>query len=419
MHAGDSGETLGLRPHQPHPIPAAMPDLVPSRAAASAVVLAIVASSAPLAAQAPPFTRSVEVSGVVYGNYQYHVEPGATPSQDAQVRAGLEENQFSLERAYVNVRAAVAPRTSVRVTSDLHRASDGYELRLKYGYVDYRFLERGRANAFARVGMLQNVVIDHEERFWPRWLGTAPLDRAGFFSSADLGLAVGATLPDRLGEVYAQVVNGQGYQRVGRSDDRFKDWAARVSLTPFAALADSSPLRGLFVSPWYYKGDTASIFGPESDLDETPGYLGPVREGRQRDRYGVVVGWESERFGSAGVSVARRRSEVEGGANTPVSPITVATREGSLASAFAALRPLALLDSAARRPLSVVLRYDRDDADTDAPGYTHYVVAGLAYDVNSHLSVALDYQETLPQDGQPPTRSTLRQIYFAHLQARF
>jgi hypothetical protein len=347
------------------------------------------------------------------------VEPGATSSQDEQVRAGLEENQFVLERAYVNVRAAVAPRTSVRVTSDLHRAADGYELRLKYGYVDYRFLERGRANAFARVGLLQNVVIDHEERFWPRWLGTAPLDRAGYFSSADLGLAVGATLPRRLGELYAQVVNGQGYQRVGQADDRFKDWAARVSLTPFAALSESAALRGLFVSPWYYKGDTASIFGPDSELAETPGYLGPVREGRQRDRYGVVVAWESTRFGTAGVSVARRRSELESGANTPTSPIATTTREGSLSSAFAAVRPLAVLDSTSRWPLSVVLRYDRDDADTAAPGYTHYVVAGLAYDVNSHLSVALDYQETLPQDGQPPTRSTLRQIYFAHLQARF
>ena len=395
--------------------------LAPSRAAAagSALVLALVAPSTPLAGQAPPFTRGVELSGVVYGNFQYHVEPGATPSQDAQVRAGLEENQFSLERAYVNVRASVAPRTSLRVTSDLHRADDGYELRLKYGYVDYRFLERGRASAFARVGMLQNVVIDHEERFWPRWLGTAPLDRAGYFSSADLGLAVGATLPDRLGELYAQVVNGQGYQRVGESDDRFKDWAARVSLTPVAALDESSPLRGLFVSPWYYKGDTASIFGPGSELDATPGYLGPVRQGRRRDRYGVVVGWESERFGSAGVSVARRRSEVEGGANTPASPIVVGRREGRLTSAFAALRPFAVLDSASRWPLGVVLRYDRDDADRATPGFTHYVVAGLAYDVNSHLSVALDYQETLPQDGQPPTRATLRQIYFAHLQARF
>src|SRR5688500_16632333 len=232
-----------------------MSALAPSRAAAAAAAafaLALVAPSTPLAAQAPPFTRSVELSGVVYGNFQYHVEPGATPSQDAQVRAGLEENQFSLERAYLNVRAAVAPRTSLRVTSDLHRADDGYELRLKYGYVDYRFLERGRASAFARVGMLQNVVIDHAERFWPRRLGTAPLDCAGYFSSADLGRAAGATLPDRRGERDAQVVNGQGDQRVGRSDDRFKDWAARLSLTPFAALDESSALRGLLVSPWYY-----------------------------------------------------------------------------------------------------------------------------------------------------------------------
>ena len=132
--------------------------LAPSRAAA-AFALALVAPSTPLAAQAPPFTRSVELSGVVYGNFQYHVEPGATPSQDAQVRAGLEENQFSLERAYLNVRAAVAPRTSLRVTSDLHRADDGYELRLKYGYVDYRFLERGRTGTGRAEGPAARGVV--------------------------------------------------------------------------------------------------------------------------------------------------------------------------------------------------------------------------------------------------------------------
>jgi hypothetical protein len=408
----------------PHHHAARARRLPPRPALVALVALAALGLGAatPLGAQAQqpaPFTRRVDVSGVLFGSFQYHVEPGTDAEEDEQVRAGREQNQFSLDRAYVNVRAAVAPRTSVRVTSDLYRAEGGYELRVKYSYVDYRFLDRGDVEAFVRAGVLQNVVIDHEERFWPRWLGTAPLDRAGYFSSADVGLAVGATLPQRLGELYATVVNGQGYQRLGDADDRFKDWAARLSLTPFAGEGMPAVLRGVVVSPWAYWGDTASVFGPDSPRASTPGYLGALGAGRDRLRYGLFVGWEDDRFGTAGVSLSRRRSEIDAGENTAASPATTVTRTQKLASAFAALRPLALYDPSSGTPLSVVLRYDRHDANRAAPGFTHHVVAGLAYDLDDHLSVALDYQETLPQDGQPPTRATQRQIYFAHLQARF
>jgi hypothetical protein len=381
--------------------------------------MALGLAAAPARAQGDGGRPAVDLSGVLYGNYQYHVEPGTTPAEDAQLRAGAEQNRFSLERAYLTVRAAAGPRATVRLTSDLYRAAGGYELRLKYGYLDYRFLERGQTSAFARVGLLQNVMIEHEERFWPRWLGSAPLDRAGFFSSADLGVAVGATFLGDFGELYAHVVNGQGYQDVGRPDDRFKDYAARLTLRPFANLAPTV-LRSLVVSPWYYRGDSASIFGPNSTLADVPGYLGPVAEGRRRDRFGLFLGWEDPRL-AAGVSIGRRESDVEHGANTAASPVTVTRVSEKLVAGFAVVRPLGYLsgDSTYRSPLAVVLRYDRDDVNTDVPGRTHYVVAGLAYDLTPNVSFALDYQETLPEDGLPATRGNTQQVYFAHFQAKF
>ncbi|HEU4629058.1 MAG TPA: hypothetical protein VFS08_04910 [Gemmatimonadaceae bacterium] len=388
--------------------------------AALAAALALTSASA-AHAQGGDGRPAVELSGVLYGNFQYHVEPGTTPAEDAQVRAGLERSQFSLERAYLTVRAAAGERASVRVTSDLYRADGGYELRLKYGYLDYRFLEAGQTSAYARVGLLQNVMIEHEESFWPRWLGSAPLDRAGFFSSADLGLAVGVTFPHRFGELYAEVVNGQGFQHVGEADDRFKDYAARLTLRPLANL-EPAALQALVVSPWYYRGDTASIFGPNSALADAPGYLGPVAEGRRRDRFGIFVGWDDPRL-VAGLSVGRRESDVEDGANTASSPVTVTRVSEKLIAAFAVVRPLAFVDGgrddAHPSPLAIVLRYDRDDADTVAPGRTRYVVAGVAYDLTPAISVALDYQETLPEDGLPATRANTRQVYFAHFQAKF
>ena len=47
--------------------------------------------------------RGVELSGILFANYQYLL---GGPGEDF--------NQFAIDRAYLTVRAAVAPRTSVR-----------------------------------------------------------------------------------------------------------------------------------------------------------------------------------------------------------------------------------------------------------------------------------------------------------------
>lgn len=385
-----------------------------------AVFAALLATlpTATVAAQEKAGERSVDVSGIIFGNFQYHVEPGHDSAADEQVRAGLDRNQFAIERLYLTVRSTLNPRTSVRATAELFNDDGAYGLRVKYGYLDYRFVDNEATTAFVRAGLLQNIMVDHEERFWPRYVANAPLARAGYFSSADLGVAVGASLPRDLGEVYAEVVDGRGYQGVGSADDRFKDFGARLTLTPFVGSPAARVLGPLVVSPWYYRGDTASVFGPGSRRADAPGYLGPLDSGRRRDRYGLFAAWDDPRL-QVGVSMARRRSEVEGGANTPASPATTTTRTGELLGAFAVVRPLAFADSAGRSPLAILLRYDRDDPNTDVAGHVRYVVAGVAYDLTPDVSVALDYQETMPRAGQPPTRGNLRQVYYARFQARF
>lgn len=397
-----------------------------SRLAAAALAAAASALSAgALAAQGAPSGRSVDVSGIIFGNFQYHAESGHDEAADEQVRAGLERNQFVLERLYLTVRSTLSPRTSVRATAEVYNGSAGYQLRAKYAYLDHKFPVGKSASAFVRAGVLQNIVVDHEESYWPRFVATSPLVRAGYFSAADLGVAVGGTFPRNMGEVYAEVVDGRGSAGLGSADDRFKDFGARVTLTPFAgAGADASAagavraLRGLVISPWYYRGDTASVFGPNSARSGVAGYLGPVDTGRQRDRYGLFAALDDPRV-VLGVSLARRRSELESGDNTQASPITTSIRTANLVGTFAVVRPFAFADSAGRSPFALLLRYDREDANTGAPGHTRYVVAGMTYDLSPYVSVGLDYQETMPQGGQAATRSTLRQIYFARLQARF
>src|SRR5215216_1950702 len=181
----------------------------------------------PAPSQPPPNTPPPPspFSGIVFGNFQYHTEhtaDGLTPP-----------NRFDLDRAYLTYRLAAGERTAVRVTADLFEATTGYDLRLKYAYLQYEYLKRSDLSAIARLGILHTVEIDHEENFWPRWIAQVATERAGFFSSADVGVATQVNLPRKFGEVYATITNGPGYVNAG-ADDRFKDYALRISLTPLA-----------------------------------------------------------------------------------------------------------------------------------------------------------------------------------------
>ena len=74
----------------------------------------------------------------------------------------------------------------------MHGYYQGWAIRIKYAYFQYTTLRDHfgtGSNLAMRVGSLHNVVIDYEEGFWPRYLQQVGLERAGFFSSADVGVA--------------------------------------------------------------------------------------------------------------------------------------------------------------------------------------------------------------------------------------
>jgi hypothetical protein len=343
------------------------------------ITTALLLAATQAAAQAAPAPApGPQVSGLIFGNYQYLT---GGPSEDF--------NQFVLDRAYLTVRGTAAPRATYRLTSDVYRSGDanGWTIRLKYGYLDYAIRQGGPWATTLRAGMLQTVVIEHVEAFWPRWLGPVAIDRHGFMSSADVGVASHFALPQRLGEAYVHVVNGPSYTR--RESDRFKDFGARLSLTPlasrFGGLAGSLTATG-----WIYEGATASRFA--SDPVE------PVGDALRRDRAGVLVGIRDRRLTLA-AERAWRMDEVESGANTTVDPRIVTRGDGSVTSAFAVARPIAFTRSEGTSPFGLVFRYDRVRPAV-AEGDSHYLLAGLLYDVDTRLSVALDYQEHVAASGR-------------------
>jgi hypothetical protein len=402
---------------------------------AVAVSTAMNALGAQQPASPPPATPGFDFSGVIFGSYGYRT--------DSAAKAGLggqNPNQFGLDRAYLTFRMPAGENGAIRITTDIfqntNNATNGYYagwvVRIKYGYAQYTGLRNqfgAGSSMTGRIGVLHTVVIDHQEQYWPRYLGQVGTERNGFFSSADAGIAGLMTLGNKWGEVYGTITNGPGYTAFDR--DRFKDIAVRASLTPFAHDASASTLAKSFVvSPWFYKGSLGSGFASGGAGQVGPGTNGAITDGLQRDRYGVFVGVRERRL-TAGAEWAQRIDESETGANTSASPRVVHDSTGRLVDAFIVARPLEWTGTA-QSNFSVVARYDRFTANTSptsanyagtTPSYNYWVL-GASYDLTNRLTFTVDWQVQSPSGFPAATGTNIRatprnSTVFAHWQATF
>lgn len=359
---------------------------MPSRWLAVPAAL-LVAAQAAISQQ----TESFDFSSVVFGNFQMRTDAAARTTT-----GGEPTSKFDIARAYLTFRFPAGDRASVRVTTDIFQQSNpatsgfypGWAVRLKYGYLNYDVTSRlagvDGLGMSARIGMLQTVVIDQIEGFWPRWLGNTAVEQAGFFSSSDLGASTTLSLPSRRGEIYFGVTNGPGY--ANPENDRFKDVAARFTFTPFAN--DSGFLRTFAISPWYYKGWLGSAYAQAAT---------PVSEGLQKDRRGVFVGLRERRL-TIGAEIDQRLEELE--TTAPPAPRGALTeRTSQLVSAFAIVRPMELFDRSRRSRLSLVGRFDRFELDSDSDAFSEFLVGGVIWDLTQRVSLALDYQGATPRSG--------------------
>ncbi|HEX6575488.1 MAG TPA: hypothetical protein VF042_11010 [Gemmatimonadaceae bacterium] len=345
-----------------------------------------------------------DFSGILYANYQYRGDAG--PNKSA--------NKFDIERVYLTFRVPAGDRLSVRVTTDVFQQTAsgndsyyrGWTVRAKYAYLQYNYLSGPGWQSSARIGLLQTVFIEHDEQFWPRWISPSPTDRAGYFSSADAGIGNTVTLPRKLGQIYSTVTNGPGY--TSRETDRFKDFATRVTITPWAK-NKSSQLAGVALSAWAYKGATASRF-----VEGGAGQAGRIGSALDRDRWGVHIGNLHPRF-TFGAEYATRREEGELGNNTAASPREVTDSTGTLWSVYGVVRPLKST-TAAPHPLSLIARYDRVTTNANNDNRYDVLISGVSWDLSNKVSAAVDYQATEPKRGNTVART---HTWFAHFVARF
>jgi opacity protein-like surface antigen len=371
-------------------------------------LIVLLCTAAPSYAAAQGQGLPFEFSSVIFGNFQMRVD-----SQAKFTTGGKPSNRFDLGRAYLTFRFPLGEKASARLTTDIFQQANpasaayypGWSVRLKYGYLQYdatkNFAGVDGLAAAARIGMLQTVVVEHIESFWPRWLGNSAPELHGFFASADMGAAALFTLPKRWGEIYTTITNGPGY--AAPENDRFKDFAARLTITPFAN--DSGLLRTFAITPWYYKGWLASAYTQATAA---------VSEGLQKDRRGIFMGLRDRKL-TLGVELDQRLEELETTA-PPVARGALNERTSQLFSAFALIRPAEWFDQGRRSRLGLVGRFDRFKVDTDRDPYTEFLVAGATWDLTSRITLALDYQGSTPREN--PTGVPVK-TWFFHYVATF
>ena len=359
---------------------------------------------------APPPAASVSIpvdfSGVIYANFQYRGDAGAAKST----------NKFDLERAYLTFRMPAGDRASIRITADVFQQATppndafyrGWVVRAKYAYLQYDYLKSATGwNGLVRGGLLHNVVIDHVESFWPRWISQSPVERAGFFSSSDAGVATQLSFPNKFGELYATIVNGPGY--TSRETDRFKDYAARLSLTPFSG-SSNKVIKTFALTGWTYVGAVGSQF-----VAGGPGQVGTVGSSLPRTRAGIFAGVRDPRL-SIGGEWDTRKDAREAGANTVLAPRVEIDSTGRLIAGFVTTKPFQLLNDKSTFPLGVIARWDRFKPNTATDAYINTVIGGLTWDLNKKTALSLDYQEQTPHSG---AIAAATKTYFLHLVANF
>jgi hypothetical protein len=400
-----------------------------------AMLLALAVARPALAQTAAQTVPPIDFSGLMFGSFNMRTDSAAKATL-----GGKAPNAFAVDRVYLTFRMPAGDNGAIRVTTDVFQntntATNGYyqgwSIRLKYAYFQYTGMKDrfGTGSSLVgRVGSLHNVIIDQAEAFWPRYLQQTGVERTGFFSSADIGVAGLLTLGNKWGELYGTVVNGPGYTSYDR--DRFKDVAIRASLTPFAKNGTNAYLKSLVVVPWFYKGAVGSAFAAGGVNQVGPGDNGAVTDGLTRNRYGIFAGLKDRRA-AIGVDYAQRVDESEAGANTTATPRVVTDSTGRLIDGYVVARPLEWLDAAKRSRLSVVARYDRFTPNTSptsanyagtTPSYD-YTLFGASWDVNQRITLALDWQQNAPKGFPPPAGTNVRptpkaSTVFLHWQATF
>lgn len=334
-----------------------------ARLLAALCALSMVAIPATAQSQNPQAPQ-ITVGGVVYGQYLYQLKDS--------LGAG-NQNQFSIQRAYINVLGRFGGGISTRLTTDIAPTGTGNQpVRLKYAFIA---LTPTNSKLTYKFGMLNTPYVEWEEQLWDyRMQGAVAVDRNGYISSSDVGAGVdGRWNNDGVNAQFA-IMNGEGYS--GGTGDNHKDAGMRVSVR-LSQTNDASRVGGLRLTG--YAG------------------IGKATGGNDRNRFLGIVSYRTQQLTLAAEYVSTKDSTVTGAI---MSAFGVFHFSGSKAAAIG--------------------RVDVVDRNTDVPDNKETrVITGLSYQVQSNFRVLADVDLLSFEGGATPLQDATRNRALLQMQFTF
>jgi hypothetical protein len=361
------------------------------------------------------------------------------------------KNSFNFDRAYINIRASLTPQISARITPDITSVVDQagvtqWTYQLKYGFVDYTPLAMDNGSSLTfEVGVLPNYWINNIEKYYG-WRGvqktltdyswTTSASRSGttvsrktgsYFSSADLGMTVKFTFPEKYADLNVALLNGNGYKNLAYDQNRFKD----LMVTGFIY-----PLQGM-IKQNIEAAKKMNKNRIDGIADLTVGgfaYMGKLGS----NEFGVVNGgsYKNNRFGGmlnfkynfknfgyfkVGGELSLQSNQIP--SSTPATSDSTFSAQG-ISTWVEFNPPIEML----QEKLMLTFRYDTFTPNTTGPGTNlvgftgdankqSLMIIGLMFKPSSVLTLGLNYQSQgfdknyiVSYDGT--TKSSLSRLYF-------
>lgn len=163
------------------------------------------------------------IDGLIFASFRYGI------NVDSAYSPAAHDNNFDVDRAYVNVRSKSDGGISTRVTVDVDgRRANGNQqtFRLKYAFVGWT--PNGKPFTL-KFGLQNTPMVGFVEDTWGyRLQGTIAMDRLKYISSSDFGFAVEGGTKTQSVNYDVGVFDGETYS--GAPGDNRKDVEGRVSV---------------------------------------------------------------------------------------------------------------------------------------------------------------------------------------------
>jgi len=334
-------------------------------------VFSVSAAAQQAPAPAPP---QLTVSGVVYGQYLYQLKDS--------LGAG-NQNQFSIQRSYINVIGRFSGGLQTRVTVDIAPTGTGnQQVRLKYAYFGWT---PTNSNLTYKLGLIHTPYIDWAEALWDyRMQGPIAVDRNGYMTSADFGAGIDGHWNSEQVNGQLAFVNGEGYS--GGTGDNHKDLEARISVR-LSSTNDNSRVGGVRLTG--YAG------------------IGKPNSGGTRNRFLGTLSYKTQQITLAAEYTATKDTV------TGPTPAPVAKTNGSVISAFGVYK---FKSSKA----AVVARVDVVDPNTNTGNNKQTrVIGGLSYQLTPNLRLLGDVDLLSYEAGATPLQDAAAKRALFQVQITF